>query len=95
MHACVEYTVGKCLERYIKVLGMCNKKRTVSSAPPGYYAKRFVESMNEYIQPTLSQLQVGQSPDGRDLMAEIENHDWEQYDRDGDLIRSLSLESLT
>lgn len=54
---------------------MRNQRHTVSSAPPGYYARRFIERMNEYIQPALR----GDREDAA-LMQEIRSFDWDQYD---------------
>ena len=72
--------MAKWLERVIKVCVMHKPKYTVSTSPPGFYAKRFVLRMNEYILPVLHEHAESASDEERTLMQEILSHDWRQYD---------------
>ena len=64
-----EYTSKKAWEHFAKVSVLRKGKYRVSSSPPGYYGKRFVERMNEYILPKL--------PDDSDFMRRHHQFDWE------------------
>eukprot|EP00656_Telonema_subtile_P032628 TRINITY_DN3586_c0_g2_i1.p1 TRINITY_DN3586_c0_g2~~TRINITY_DN3586_c0_g2_i1.p1 ORF type:complete len:438 (-),score=102.33 TRINITY_DN3586_c0_g2_i1:93-1406(-) len=67
-----EYTVRKASERVAKVGVLRRDRWAVSTSPPGYYAHRFVQRMNEYIQPELDE----EHP----LMVKIAQEDWRSYD---------------
>merc|ERR1712086_346240 len=67
-----EWIASKAMERYAKVYLLRGGKKAVSSAPPGYFAKRFVDRMNEYIHPRLD--------DKHPIMQEIALEDWRKYD---------------
>ena len=72
-----QYTAGKAVEQWLKVSLLRKDKYAVSSSAPGYYGKRFVERMNEYI---LSEPEMKDDPDGSTFMAELEDIKWHQYD---------------
>jgi len=67
-----DYAWYKRAERLWKTGIKRNSADTVSTSPPGFYALRFLTSLNSYLLPSLeSDVQI---------MGEILAHNWDQYD---------------